>query len=165
MRKFVIFALILFFDFVSKYWVAHQLPLIQLYSGFPFGGIGILNTSLLKISFVHTTNTGTAWGFFSNYQIALLVVRMLVTGGILSYLLYFSVPKYLQIPLTCIAAGALGNIIDFFLYGHVIDMAYFIFYKYSYPIFNIADAAIFLSVLYLFFFSKKTQSHRRAPSS
>ena len=165
MRKFVVFALILFCDFVSKYWIVNHLPLIQLFMGFPFGGIGILNTSLLKISLVHTTNTGTAWGFFANYQIVLLVLRMLVTGGILSYLLFFSVPKRLQIPLTCIAAGAIGNIIDFFLYGHVIDMVYFIFYRYSYPIFNIADSAIFLSIIYLLFTSNKVKFSRRASSN
>ena len=65
-------------------------------------------------------------------------------------------------PLTCIAAGALGNILDFFLYGHVIDMFYLIFYKYSYPIFNVADSAIFLSVMYLLFTSKKIKFRRHA---
>jgi len=162
LRKLVVFILILFFDFCTKYWVAHHLPIIQPYMGFPFGGIGVLNTDFLKISIVHTTNTGTAWGFLSNYQGLLLVFRMLITGSILVYLLFFKPPKRLYMPLACIAAGATGNILDFFFYGHVIDMIYFIFYKYSYPIFNVADSAIFLSVLYLLFTSKKIKFKRHA---
>lgn len=159
MKKTVLFLLILFFDFSTKYWVANHLPLIQLYQGFPFGGIGILNTTLLKISIVHTTNTGTAWGFLANFQGLLLGVRILITGVILCYLLLKKPPRRLAIALTCIAAGAIGNIADFFLYGHVIDMIYLIFYKYSYPIFNIADSAIFLSVLYLILVPKKRLRH------
>jgi signal peptidase II len=162
LRKFVVFALILFFDFSTKYWVANHLPLIQSYLGFPFGGIGILDTTLLKISIVHTTNTGTAWGFLANYQGMLLFFRILITAGIFTYLFFFKPPKKLLMPLACILAGALGNILDFFLYGHVIDMIYCIFYKYSFPIFNVADSAIFLSVVYLLLTSKKIKFKRHA---
>lgn len=101
------------------------------------------------------TNTGTAWGLFANYQVALLLLRILIVGGILAYLLFFRPAKYLRLPLFAIVAGALGNILDFFLYGHVIDMIYFIFYQYSYPIFNIADSAIFLAIAYLILIPKK----------
>jgi len=148
-REIVFFFLILLLDFASKYWVVHNLPYIQTYAGFPFGGIGIINTAFFKFSIVHMTNAGTAWGLFSNFQIPLLIVRMVVTVGILIYLLFFQPQKFLRIPFFIIAAGALGNILDFFLYGHVIDMFYMIFYHYSYPVFNIADAAIFCSVAYL----------------
>lgn len=154
-RRWLLCILILFFDFSTKYWVSHHLPLIQTYLGYPFGGLGIINTSLFKASIVHTTNTGAAWGFFTNYQGILLFFRLLITGGILGYLLFFKPSKRLLTPLICILAGAVGNIIDFFLYGHVIDMIYLIFYKYSYPIFNIADSAIFLAVVYLLITTKK----------
>ena len=164
MRKFVIFALILFIDFTSKYWVAHHLPIIQPFSGYPFGGIGVFQTSLVTFSIVHTTNTGIAWGMLANFQVLLLIFRILITAGIIAYLAFFKPAKYLRIPLTLIAAGACGNIIDYFIYGHVIDMFYFIFYKYSYPIFNVADASIFCAVVYLLFTSKKIRFRRHARS-
>lgn len=154
-REVLLFALILILDFASKYWTSHHLPLIQPYQGFPFGGIGILNSTLLKISIVHMTNTGTAWGLLSNFQVPLLILRILIVGGILAYLLFLKPAKYLRLPLFAIAAGALGNIIDYFLYGHVIDMIYLIFYHYSYPIFNIADSAIFLAIAYLILIPRK----------
>jgi len=165
MRKCALFLLILFLDFTSKYWVMHHLPLIHLYQGFPFGGIGIVDTALLKFSIVHTTNTGTAWGLFSNFQGLLLFFRLAITGGIICFLFFAKPPKYLQIALTVIAAGAIGNIVDFFLYGHVIDMFYFIFYQYSYPIFNVADSAIFCSVVYLLFKTKKEKLRRHVSSN
>lgn len=144
-----LFFLVLILDFFSKYWVVHNIAPI------PFGGIAVINTTLLKFSIVHMTNTGTAWGLLANFQIPLLIVRILITGGLLGYLFFLKPAKYLRIPLFIIAAGALGNILDFFLYGHVIDMFYFIFYKYSYPIFNIADSAIFCSIAYLILLPKK----------
>ena len=163
MKKFVLFALVLFLDFTTKYWVVHHLPHIQPYWGFPFGGVGILNTALLKISIVHTTNTGTAWGLFAGHLKLLLFFRVAITGGLISYLVFFQPKKNLQIPLTLICAGAVGNIVDVFLYGHVIDMIYLIFYKYSYPIFNVADSAIFCSVVYLMVTNyRKKQVKRRA---
>lgn len=157
--------LILLLDFASKYWVSSELPLLALYKGFPFGGIGILNTTLLKISIVHTTNTGAAWGVLSNFQGILLFCRISITLAILGYLLFGKPSRMLQYALTIIAAGAVGNIIDFFLYGHVIDMFYFIFYKYSYPIFNVADAAIFCTVVYLLLFHRKAKQKRHVSSS
>jgi len=162
MRKFVIFALILFIDFTTKYWVAHHLPIIQPHVGYPFGGIGIFQSSLITFSIVHTTNTGIAWGMLADFQTALLIFRILITAGIITYLAFFKPSKHLQIPLTLIAAGACGNIVDYFIYGHVIDMFYFIFYRYSYPIFNIADASIFCAVAYLIFTSKKIRLSRHA---
>ncbi len=157
----LLFAAIYGIDFFTKYWVAHRIPMIQPYLGFPFGGIGVIDTSALKFAIVHTTNTGTAWGMLANYQTPLLIFRMLITAGIVWYLCFHKPDRRLMIPLTCIVAGALGNIFDFFFYGHVIDMFYFIIYSYSYPVFNVADAAIFCSVVYLLFTSKKIRFSTR----
>ena len=43
-----------------------------------------------------------------------------------------------------ILAGAIGNVLDSYIYGHVIDMFHFVFWGRSYGIFNFADAMIFL---------------------
>lgn len=123
--------------------------------GFPFGGIPLLDTTPLKVAIVHTTNTGTAWGLLSSFQTLLLVFRLLITAGLLSYLLFFKPAKHLQMPLTLIAAGALGNIVSMIVWGHVVDLISLIFYRYSYPIFNVADSAIFCSVAYLLLTSMK----------
>ncbi len=161
----VLFAFVVGLDLSTKYWVVHNLPLIQLYQGFPFGGIGILNSALMKISIVHTTNTGTAWGLFSEYRTLLLCFRIALTVSLLGYLFFFKPRVGLLVPLTLISAGALGNILDMFLYGHVVDMIYCIIYRYSYPIFNVADSAIFCSVCYLVIGSYRKKGAKARASS
>ena len=51
--------------------------------------------------------------------------------------------------------GALCNILDYFFYGHVIDMLHFVFWGYDYPVFNVADSFICIGVFWLFFASLK----------
>jgi len=165
MRKFVFFVLVIFFDFCTKYWVVHHLPIMQAYAEYPFGGIGLFQSSLITCSIVHTINKGAAWGLFSHFQEVLLIFRIAITIALLGYVLFLKPARHLQMPLILIAAGALGNILDYFLYGHVIDMVYCIFYRYSYPVFNIADSAIFCSVAYLFISSHFQKRKSHAPVS
>jgi signal peptidase II len=49
-----------------------------------------------------------------------------------------------------IATGAIGNILDYFIYGHVVDVFYFVFWGYSFPVFNVADSIIFCGIVVLF---------------
>lgn len=140
-------------DFFTKFWVMHHLPEMYSYSVYPFGGIGVFRSSWLTISLVHATNTGAAWGLLAHWKVFLLCIRISICLGLCFYLFFMQPPKILRLPLAGILAGALGNIFDFALYGHVIDMIYCIFFRYSYPVFNIADSAIFCCVVYLFFLS------------
>ena len=142
MKKGVLFAvLILLADFFLKLFVHTQSPDIAVFS---CGGI--------DFSIVHATNTGAAWGAFSSLSTYLLIFRIGVIGALAVYLLFFK-PRH-PFAFLLILAGATGNVIDTFLYGHVIDMFYFKFWSYSYPVFNIADASIFLGVLILLFTKK-----------
>lgn len=104
-----------------------------------------------------TFNRGAAWGLFSNFQTTLLIVRMLVIAGILLYIILRRNPK-IDFPLTLIAFGAIGNVVDYFHYSYVIDFLEFSFWGYHFPLFNIADAAITMGVAWLLlssFFTKK----------
>lgn len=121
-----------------------------MHNGYPYGGIGIFpDFHGIEFSIVHATNKGAAWGAFSEFSSWLLVLRILLIGFLLFY--YFKHQSLsIRFPLALIIAGALGNVIDIFLYGHVVDMIHFIFFGYDYPVFNIADSAICIGVaLYL----------------
>lgn len=121
-------------------------------SGYPYGGKGIFHNFLgIDFSIVHATNTGAAWGAFSNFPEFLLYFRIIAIVGVLFYLLFFNKIVKQRLPLALIAAGACGNVIDHFVYGHVVDMFYFTFSGHSYPVFNIADSAIFSGVVLLLF--------------
>lgn len=122
-------------------------------SGFyPYGGIPVFKSFLgIDFSIVHQINTGAAWGMFSNFQDYLLFFRVITIGIILSYLVFFNKTPLRRFPLLLILSGAIGNVADYFIYGHVVDMFYFNFWGYSYPVFNIADSAIFCGVAMLLF--------------
>ncbi len=147
--------IILFIDAYVKYIIWRDFPLMDsVYPLYPYGGIGVFqNLWGIEFSICHTTNTGAAWGMFGDHQWPLLVLRIgLITGLLYYYFKKIDVKAYI-LPLAMIIAGAVGNVLDTFLYGHVIDMFHFRFWGYQYPLFNIADSAICVGVLTLAFFT------------
>ncbi len=136
-------------DFWSKKMVIEGLPLMKYSSPFyPFGGIGVFYDFFgIDFSIVHVTNHGVAWGFLASWQDYLPFVRIGLIIGLAFYLgitkLFFKHP----ISFAAILTGAVCNVVDYFVYGHVVDMLFVRFWGYAYPIFNIADSAIFCGVV------------------
>ncbi len=117
---------------------------------YPYGGIEMFyDWHGIDFSIVHVANKGAAWGMFASLQQYLLYVRIAIIGGLLTYLIFVNASTFRKLCLTVIFAGALGNILDYFIYGHVIDMFFFSFWGYNYPVFNIADSAIFVGIAML----------------
>lgn len=161
-------ALFLIIDAASKYWVNAHLPSIQssipLY---PYGGIAVFQNAFgIDFSINKTLNTGSAWSLFSSFPHALLIARIAIVVALMSYTLFFNKDRRRDLPLLLILTGAVGNIVDFFIYGAVIDMFHFVLWGYSYPIFNVADMLIFFGVASLFIqeLLKKRRSHAAKPS-
>lgn len=148
---FFIAAVILFLDVVLKAYVHYNIPPMHLSSSvFPYGGIGVFRDwHGIDFSITHVVNKGAAWGIFASIQEYLLYTRILIIGGLLSYLIFVKTSAFRKFCLMLIAIGATGNVIDSFVYGHVVDMFYFVFFGYSYPVFNVADASIFCGVVAL----------------
>ena len=61
----------------------------------------------------------------------------------------------MTMPLVLLITGALGNIKDYFLYGHVIDMSHFTFREVDFPVFNVADSAVTVAIFWLIWLSFK----------
>lgn len=141
---------VLFLDLLSKFLIQHFLPTMNTYY-YPYGGIGIFHNFLgIDFSINHATNKGAAWGILADYQEYLLFLRVVCIISIVIYMVFFNNNKTLNFPCALIIGGAIGNVVDYFIYGHVIDMFHFVFWGYSYPIFNIADSAIFIGIFWLF---------------
>jgi signal peptidase II len=147
--------LVLIFDQLTKAFVYHYLPLIDSSPYiYPYGGIGVFrHFAGIEFSINHMTNTGAAWGVLGNYQLPLIILRIGLIVGLCIYLFYFNRHSFWQLPLILIIAGALGNVFDFFIYGHVVDMLHFVLWGYDFPVFNLADSAIFLGIVSLLFLS------------
>lgn len=93
-------------------------------------------------------NRGAAFSFLDaagGWQRYLFTAIGLGAAGFIIYLLKQNTSQRLFCwALALILGGALGNVIDRLLYGHVIDFLDFYFGTYHFPAFNLADSAITL---------------------
>lgn len=152
MKKAFFLALtILALDIATKAFTHFYLPVMNESTPiYPYGGIGVFqNLAGIDFSISHATNKGAAWGLLPEYQTPLLYFRIAFISSLLIYALFFNKSPEKTIPFTLIIAGAFGNILDTFFYGHVVDMFFFVPFKYHYPVFNVADSAIFIGVVSL----------------
>ncbi len=144
--QYVAIALIIFAaDAILKAYVHLSIPVMSsALPIYPYDGIGVFhNWHGIDFCITHVINKGAAWGVFASFQEYLLYVRIWIIGGLITYLFFIKAEPFRKLCLTLIATGAIANVVDYFVYGHVVDMFYFILWGYSYPVFNIADSAIF----------------------
>ena len=139
---FLIFLIIIFFDYVSKLWAIENL-FMQYRS--------IELTSFLSMTPVW--NSGISFGFFQDSG---ELGRYGFTGfafGVSIWLIYSSIklPRYSSLGFILIASGAIGNAIDRILYGKVVDFIDFHIEDLHWPAFNLADTIIFIgATLFLY---------------
>ncbi len=153
-------------DAFLKAYIHFQIPLINACPPvYPYGGVAVFRGwHGIDFSIVHVMNKGAAWGVFSSFQTYLLYARIAIIGGLFTYLSFVKASSYRKFCLMMIATGALGNVVDYFIYGHVVDMFYFIFWGHSYPVFNIADSAIFMGIVLLLGEALLGKIRRKEPS-
>jgi len=117
----------------------------------PYGG----HVEVLPfLQWVHWHNLGAAFGFLHDspgWQRWFLMVVAILEVIILSIWLYrTSKPHFLQrIALSCIIAGAVGNLYDRAVFGYVIDFILLFYRGVYFPAFNVADTAITIGVVAL----------------
>jgi len=141
-----IFAIILTADLLSKFFMFKLLPSAgdsrEFIPGF--------------INFIHVENKGAAWGIFAGRSVFLIILAI----AIISLYVAFYVLKVkkmkektsiiLNISVGLIAGGCIGNLIDRIFLGYVRDFINFQFF--SFPVFNIADIAVCVSVVLMFLY-------------
>ena len=95
----------------------------------------------------YVQNRGAAWAILNNNRILLVVITVLALGLICSFIFKESNIKKLDIVLYgMLLGGIIGNFIDRIFRGYVIDFLDFIIFGYDFPVFNIADMLIVISV-------------------
>jgi signal peptidase II len=102
-------------------------------------------------------NTGAAFSMFHNQPALLTGFTSLVFLALLAYGL--SRQQFLKgelLAMALILGGALGNLLDRMLLGHVTD--FFDVVAIHYPVFNVADSFIFCGVLLLMGIQIKSQA-------
>jgi signal peptidase II len=121
----------------------------------------------------HVENRGAAFGLFSDssseWKVAVLILCSLVALAVVSALLWKNshAMTVTGIGLALIMGGALGNLWDRLLEGHVTDFLDFSLGGYHWPAFNVADSAIVMGALLLvteIVFSKPVEEKKPEPA-
>lgn len=151
--RFAIVFVVIVFDQITKVAVDRSLELYEQIKILP-----IFNITLAY-------NEGAAFSMLSDaggWQRWLFTIISSVVSIILAVWLYRMTmrEKFTSISIALILGGAIGNLIDRVIYGHVVDFIQ-VHWKGSYfPSFNIADSAIFCGtalLLWLTFFDKQEE--------
>jgi signal peptidase II len=130
-------------DQVSKYWCEQAMVEGQAIPVFPGFDLRLAYNTGVAFSFLADAGGWQRW-FLSGVAIVLSLG--------LGYWLR-KVPKtqyLLSIALTCILAGALGNLYDRVTLGYVIDFISVYYQDWRFAIFNIADSAVSVGAALLF---------------
>ncbi len=133
MHLFLVAAIVVVFDQVSKYLISALMELGQ--------SVTIID-SFLYITYVR--NPGAAFGMFP-YQTAFFITVTVVVTALIVY--YYQVlsndHRWLRFGLSLQLGGALGNLVDRVRGGYVVDFINFTIWP---PVFNLADSAIVIGI-------------------
>ncbi len=110
----------------------------------------VLHESVALAPFLNLTlvyNKGAAFGFLSSasgWQNLFFIGVALVACVVILYLLrrLGDNDRLLAVALMLVLGGAIGNLLDRLLYGHVVDFVDVYYRGWHWPAFNVADSAI-----------------------
>ncbi|MBE9196353.1 MULTISPECIES: signal peptidase II [Synechocystis] len=136
-------------DQISKLWVSQAMD--------PVGTTWPLWSGVFHFTYV--LNTGAAFSAFRGGAGWLKWLSLGVSVGLIIFAGKVPLRKLEQLGYGCILAGAVGNGIDRFLFGHVID--FLDFRLINFPIFNLADVSINIGIAALLWASFFPVSSRK----
>ena len=132
---FLISAAIFFIDQVTKLFIISRFEVND--------SVPIIK-NFFHLTFV--TNTGSAFGMLKDSALLLIFFSIVVLFSAIYYSRKITEKeKWMQVALGLLIGGTLGNLLDRFIYGYVIDFLDFRIW----PVFNIADSSITISAAIL----------------
>jgi len=95
-------------------------------------------------------NKGAAWGILRGQMTFFYIITVVVIIGIVFYMQkYARENNFLAVALSLLLGGAIGNFIDRLFRKEVVDFLDFIIFTYDFPIFNVADSALTIGVIFV----------------
>lgn len=137
---FLFSALLLLLDQISKWWIVKHLSFGEFVNLFP------------SLSLTLTYNKGIAFSLFSQQAAIgrILLIAFVSFISIVVAVWLAQTPrheKWNKVALALILGGALGNLVDRIVYGHVIDFIDFYVMQWHWYTFNLADSFITVGAL------------------
>lgn len=129
------------FAAVVLLWLAADIATKAVCNGYGLGEV-IAGPFLGLVQFRLAHNTGAAWGMFGDSTFALGVMSLLVCAALAAYLIATARRANLVevVGIALVVAGGLGNALDRFTLGYVVDFIDTIFIEF--PTFNVADIGV-----------------------
>jgi signal peptidase II len=109
------------------------------------------------LNIVLTFNFGTSFGILSPstklgmHSMVFVIIAIVI---FLTFWFFKSKSAKEKTFLSLVTAGAIGNLIDRFLHGAVVDFIDFHYNQYHWPAFNVADSSICIGCALFFVFSR-----------
>lgn len=140
----IISIIVLVADQWTKHWAVTSLR--------PVGSIEIIER---LFSFTYATNRGVAFSLFAdsemNVRVIFAAISLIAASFVIIY--FFKTPKtkpLMNLSLSLLLAGIVGNLIDRVRFGEVVDFLDFhLGESYIWPTFNVADAVICFGAILL----------------
>ena len=95
-------------------------------------------------------NNGAAWGILSGKMGFFYIITLIILAVLIIF--YIKETKYnafMQVAISLLFAGALGNFLDRLFNGEVVDFIDTNIFGYDFPIFNIADSSLTIGVIFV----------------
>ncbi len=152
-------------DQVTKIWVLEALA--------PKEGhwtVASLRTVVLVpgwLKFRYAENRGAAFSLFHEHPEILTGVALTLAVAVLIWALFFTPLRdhLSRVALALVFGGAVGNLIDRFRLGYVVDFIVAHYKIHEFPTFNIADSAICVGIGLLFLASFRISREMPAPAA
>ena len=138
----VIAGLVILLDQASKQWAEAALALHQPVAVLPFFNLTLAYNEGAAFSFLAGAGGWQRW-FLTAVALAVSVFLLLWLRRLRAN------EKIAAWGLSLVLGGALGNVIDRLLHGHVIDFLDVYYRQWHWPAFNLADSAISLGIVLL----------------
>ena len=148
---------VLVLDQLTKQLAEHYLQLHDPVAVVPGFNLMLAYNTGAAFSFLHDAGGWQRW-FFA-------LLSSVVSAGIVWWMWRLDASeRWLAIALALILGGAVGNLWDRILLGHVVDFVQLYYRRWAYPAFNIADSAITAGAIMLIIDSLffKRESHSRS---
>ncbi|TCP29111.1 signal peptidase II [Scopulibacillus darangshiensis] len=153
MLYYLLAVIVLIFDQLTKWLIVKNMVIGQ-------------STELIPniLYFTSSRNRGAAWSILEGQRFFFFIITAVVLVIVIYYMQKMGRFKpFLGTALGLVIGGTLGNFIDRLFRGEVVDFIHVYIFKYSYPIFNVADSSLVIGVIliliYMFIEEKKEKKH------
>lgn len=137
-KIFIIAIISLLLDQISKILISIYFSLSK--------SVTIIN-NFFYITLCH--NKGAAWSILQNKTILIIIFSIIALVIIYRFMYLFKTNTRNNIAFGLLVGGIFGNMLDRIIYGYVRDFLDFKIFSYDFPVFNLADIFIVISVILL----------------